>query len=359
MNKFRVVLLFVILTLPAACSKQSEKNGQTAISRVVFLSENYSVFIDTESELLAEPIELIRAGDGQFAVMDYGLNRIVLFDEYGNKTAEIGSTGSGPGEWNRMSGARNLLFTGEHFIVSNLGNFQFDIFDSAGEFIRSVTYPQYMNHQSVSVLENKKLVVASDGHDDALAVVIDLEKDGEILNRIGVPEAEAAEIPNFEKERLELASGELPERMKNHALVEAHDNGYILFMYATGELRNYNPEGELEWKSRIPEAITEPVFSLVREQNENGPVHSVFMLRYANDLFVQDDAVYLLTYAYPDLELEEQYLLRFDLHGELIGQYLLEPPAEHSMIVAMAAGEDGDYYFLDYTNAQIVHYKHQ
>lgn len=345
-----------MIGLSACNSETGSTNGYDEVIRGEFTPEKFTTVIDTDSGLLAEPIELIGAGEGRLAIMDYGLNRILLFDDEGNQLQEMGGTGSGPGEWSQMSGAGDLIFTGNHFIVSNRERFHFDIFDNEGSFERSVSYPRYMNYGSKAGIDENRLLVATQGHDDALAVVLDLSLDGEILKRIGTPEAEVPERPNLEEDRLKLAGGEIPGWMKNEALVGIDGEDYILFMYGMGELRRYSSDGERVWSRKIPNEITEPILRLVIEQNAESPPHSVFRLQYAREMRVTDDSIYLLTASFPDSGVSGAYLLRYSLEGELLEQKFVGQTSYESMIMAMLPGEDGSFHFLDYAGATLLRY---
>lgn len=352
---YRLSLFAISIILLISCgSEQDQQQSADDLFHHNIESGDYTVWIDAGSEKLAQPVEIIRAGEAGIAVMDYGFNRILLFDDEGNPIREIGGTGSGPGEWSQMSGAGNLIYQEGRFIASDRERFRFDLFEEEGDYIRSVDFPQYMTYRSKAGVGGYRLLTATQGRGDALAVILDLDRDGEVVKRIGTPEADAPEGLIIEEDRQMLASGEVPPHMKNNALVEVYEDGYVLFMYSAGEIRNYTHEGDLRWSSAMPESLTDPVFDFVSERNKESAPYTVFRLQYAFDMRVNDEQIYLLTTKFPDTELSDQYLLRYNMNGALTAKIRLEPNKEESMYVQVLPLEGNDALLIDYSHAEIV-----
>lgn len=56
-----------------------------------------------DDSILFIPVSYVQNGEGKFYVVDFGRNRIAVFDRNGNFIRAIGRTGEGPGEFNRLS----------------------------------------------------------------------------------------------------------------------------------------------------------------------------------------------------------------------------------------------------------------
>lgn len=355
---FATVLLSAILLL-MGCSGQEESKNPDPFTVTEIDSGSLVTVINTESGVLAGPTEIIRVGDGRIAVMDRGRNSVLLMNEEWEETGSFGSSGSGPGEWDERSGAGNLTFGNGRFVVSNRAMFRFDIYDSEGNFMASVPYAQYMNYQSKAMLPDGRLLVATAGQEDALAVVLNPEEEGNILMSFGNPEPLTSERINFEEERTALASGNVPPRLKNQAIVQSFNNGYLLLMNGLGELRYYSENGELAWSRPLPETVTEPIFNLVTEINEESRPHSIYPLQYAFDMKTMNGQVYVLTTTHPEAEEIRQRLLVYDDSGAPLHHYRFSHTAQEMVLHQMAPMPDGAVFFTDPMNAEIVRFTPQ
>jgi hypothetical protein len=353
--KAAALVLGFVFTISCSSGEQPEA-GDTRVTVTDIDSDSLSTVIDTESAVLAGPTEIIRTDDNRIAVMDRGRNSVLLMNEDWEETGSFGSTGSGPGEWDEMSGAGNLTYGNGRFIVSNRGSFRFDIYDSTGEFEKSVPYPEYMNYQWKAMLPDGQLMVATAGQEDALAVILDPEEEGSIRNTFGDPEPLETERINFEVERTALASGEVPPRLKNQAIVQAFGDGYLLMMNGLGELRYYSQNGDLAWTRPLPETVTSPILDLVVSINEEGRPHTIYPLQYAFDMKTVNGLVYVLTTTHPEAEEIRQRLMVYDESGSLVNHYRFSHSGQEMILHQMAPMPDGTVYFTDPMNAEIVQF---
>jgi hypothetical protein len=355
-SAIKSAILMASILIHTGCGNDDNALPETdQIDIQLITSDQIKTVIDTESVLLAGPVEIISVGEAHVAIMDRGLNRVMVFDLDGNETYSFGGTGSGPGEWDQMSGAGNLTTDNERFVVSNRSAFRFDVYDYNGNYVESISYPQYMNYESKSLLSDGRLLVATSGEEGSLAAILNLEKDGEIEKTFGDPEPFPGGRRNFEVERTMLAEGQIPPRMMNESLVQPLADGFVLLMNAMGELRFYNENGSLEWSSNIPEEITAPVLEFtILNNKENAAPHTVFPLRYAFDMQVYSDQIYILTTANPEEEYIKQHLLIFDSYGTLLEHYKFDLPAGERIMTSMVPYSERSLLFTDPMNSELV-----
>ncbi|PWN08009.1 hypothetical protein [Rhodohalobacter mucosus] len=353
---FFATFLLPAILLSIGCGGQGEPQNRDAVTVTDVDSNSLTTVIDTESGVLAGPTEIMRIDDGRFAVMDRGRNSVLLMNEEWEETGSFGSTGSGPGEWDEMRGAGNLIYGNGRFVVSNRAMFRFDFYDLQGNFMASVPYAQYMNYQSKAMLPDGRLLVATEGQEDALAVILGRDEEANIVSVFGEPEPLIMERVNIEAERTALASEELTPRLKNQAIVQAFGEGYLLMMNGLGELRYYSQDGDLVWTRPLPETVTSPIFDLVVRINEESRPHTMYPLEYAFDMKTANGLVYVLTATHTEAEEIRQRLLVYDESGSMVHHYRFNHSAQEMILHQMAPIPDGTVYFTDPLNAEIVQF---
>lgn len=355
MNKLFALLFAVILTV-SACTSEKPSDADAPGSPVVpdtLYWDSFKEIISTESGLLAMPYGLVPVEGSAFAVLDYGLNRVLVFDYDGNEVNAFGGSGGGPGEWDGYPSGLN--YKDGVFMVFNSGRIMFNLYDKSGGFMFSVPASRYMTISNFRLMPGKRLLVSTNGRDDALAVVIDLQDEGKTIKRIGTPDSETADIRDIESERQSLADGIIPPFAKNTALVEYDDDGYWLFMNGLGELRHYTNEGDLATRFGIPEDIKKPVFEHVVKMNRENPrPHTVFTLKYAVNFLKHGDKLFVLTRPYMDRGDLHQHLLVYTTQGKLYRHYVLEKDEMESVLFDFFLTGDNMLIGLDVSNARVL-----
>jgi hypothetical protein len=352
-----IFFIFLFKSCAFSGDNSNSKNNDLIIADTILVS-NLEPVVTTESGLLASPAELEIIDDGGFAVYDNRLNRVIIFNQQGTKELEFGSRGSGPGEWDHGGGARDLNYKNGYFLTEDQARFMFHIHNRKGEFIYSVQFPHYIvNYHKILVSEDR-LLVSTNGKEGALAILLDLNNDGEVLQKIGVPESEPLIIRNHEQERLAYANGEIPDDARNSALVAAGADAYYLFMNTLGELRRYSLEGELQWKISLPESIKEPIFDFVSRRNKDVRPNFVFSLDYAQDIKVVNEHIYVYM---PKLNQEAEDLhtriLVYDENGALVRHLIFDYSHEEFHLHEFGINTDDSIYFIDWISAQILRFQ--
>lgn len=335
----------------------SQKNESVIVDTL--LVSNLEPIVTMESGLLASPSELVILENGRFAVYDNRLRRILVFNQQGMKELEFGRSGSGPGEWDHGGGARDLNYKNGYFLTEDHARFMFHIHNRNGEYISSVHFPQYIANYHKILVSEDKLLVSTNGKEEALAILLDLDNEGEILKKIGLPESEPLPIRNHEQERVTYANGEIPEDAKNSALVAANVDAYYLFMNTLGELRRYSLEGELQWQRSLPQSIKKPIFDFVSQRNEEDVrTNTVFPLEYARDMKVVNDQIYVfMPKLHPEAEDVHTRIIVYNDDGELIRQLIFTFSWEEFYLGNFAINTDNTIYFIEWMSSQIIRFE--
>ncbi len=317
-----------------------------------------AIIVSTESALLGEPREIVSMNENHLAVYDHAYKKVIIFSRNGDKLDEFGNVGDGPGEWDSMSGATDLNYLSERFFTSNRGRFLYELYDRSGNHIRSITFPQYLNYSHKTLLPDNKLLVVTNGRENALAAVTDLNEEGSIIQKIGLPESEYTERRNFEQERITYSNGEIPGNDRNRALAAKGEDGYFIFMNALGELRHYSEDGELIFQKEIPDVIKNSVFDFIIHQNkEEARLHTVMPLEYAREMLIHDGLVYLfIPKPYPGAESLDFRMLIYNSDGELLKHYMFEDPENESFLYDFAISSDNNIYFIDVMRSKILEF---
>lgn len=352
---YRLLFNAACITL-FSCQSEPQQNHQ-ALAIDTLRIQDFEVVVSSESELLADPRDLaLRNGNG-FAVYDNGLNQIILLDKEGNKTHSFGQTGRGPGEWGRSFGATDLNFVDDQFLIYNRETYSFQLYDAVGQHLRTTRYEQQLNYNFKSLLPDQTVLVATDGRDSSLAVMLDLKDGGTILQKYGTPESEYMEMWQFEDERVSYSNGIVPPRALNDVLVAKTDEGAVLFFKATGELRHVSDEGAILFSQEIPATIKEPVFQhVVRQNKEFTRPHTLFPLEFADLMRVKNNLIYLFKMKKAESgDGLDSRILVYDMSGNMINHYVYSDPNNEAFIGMMVVSDDNEFYFID-SNARILKY---
>lgn len=352
------LFLFALIALVlASCEDYSGQQESQTIGIDTLQVSDLTTIVSTESALLGEPREIVSIDDNHFAVYDHAFKKIITFNSVGDKLDDFGKVGEGPGEWDSMSGASDLNFVSERFFTSNRGRFLFDLYDRSGNHIRSMSFPQYLNYSHKTLLPDNKLLVVTNGRENALATLMDLNEEGKVIQRIGLPESEYSERRNFEQERITYSNGEIPESDLNEALVAKGKDGYFLFMNTIGELRHYSDEGELIMQINIPEYIKRSRFDYVIHTNKELHENLVLPLRYAYEMKIHDNLIYLfMPKPDPDASELDVRMLVYDSDGELLKHYVFVDPEDEFFLYDFTIGNDNNIYFIDVMNSKILNF---
>lgn len=354
--KYYTFLFISCLFVFTACQNQSGNQDNKSVKTDSLDIGNLEKIITTESQLLGEPREIESLDENHLAVYDHGYKQIIVFNKDGEKKLAFGQTGDGPGEWGEMAGATDLDYQDQQFFTTNRSRFIFDLYDSEGNHLHSVPFPPYLSNTDKKLLSDDHLLIATDGRENSLAAVLDLQKDAEIVQRIGSPESEFAENRNHEEERITYAEGEIPENALNDVLVAKEEEGYFLFMNALGELRHYTDDGKRNMQLEIPNSIKEPIFNFVVTRNKDEvPEHTVVPLKYAKDIQVKNGLIYIyMPKPTPAVENLDSQLLVFNSDGEFLKHFIFQDPENKSFLYDFVIAEDDSIYLIDIMNARVL-----
>lgn len=355
-NQFFISSLILMVLAVSACNNEADPGATSSTTSDSLEIEALNIVISTESEILGEPREIVNMDEDHFAVYDHAYKKIMVFDKTGEKKYEFGNTGEGPGEWDPMSGATDVSFKKNKFLTSNRGRLLFDAFDREGNHLWAKSFPSYIPNSDKEWIDDHRILTSTFGKENTLAVVLDLNSDGKIINKVGEPATHYSERLNLDQERNSYANGKVPESAKNEVLVAALNQGYLLFVNSTGELKKYNEEGELLFTSQIPDSVKTPIFNYVVSKNKE--IQSpgvVFPLEYAKEMQVKNEHVYIFM---PKIGIEgnlpESRIIVFDLNGDLKNQFVFTDEASTSFLYDMVIDDKNMIFLIDVMNARVL-----
>lgn len=347
--------LFFLLLVLTSCQDneniQDRKLHQLAIDTLFI--DDFEMLISVESNLLAQPSQLAVIDENTFAVHDAGLGKIVVFDRNGEKLFEFGRAGSGPGEWD--PGFMGLDYYANRFILTDRNAFRFLLFDRDGTHLKTIEIPDYLRLADKKLLAENRVLSSSSGHQESLALILDLDENATIIERIGSPEVNPPETWNFDEIREVLSSGNIPDALRNEALVASSDKGFLILMNVLGELRYYDTDGQLRWQQVLPDEITGPLWDFVIKINQQTR-ESVFVNpMHSTNLQLMDDRIYLLTFKYPEADERDVRLLVYNLDGNLIRHtVLLDSDDEQRALWDFDVDDHHRLYFVDVAYGRIL-----
>jgi len=147
-------LLLLLIFLPAQVLAQKvkveQKNGVTIIQNpnkpvkvkgeptCLLFKEELSLGIEPNDEYLFESLRALRAdNDGNIIILDWGSNKILVFDKQGNFIKTFGKQGQGPGE---LAGpSRMRLKNGKEICILDSSNNRVSNFSINGECLYEVS----------------------------------------------------------------------------------------------------------------------------------------------------------------------------------------------------------------------------
>jgi hypothetical protein len=263
---FLFILLLSLFSCQGNESIQDRESFQVAIDTLYI--DEFEMLISVESDLLAQPNQLAIIDENTFAVHDQGLGKIIVFDQNGEMQYEFGRAGSGPGEWN-PSYIGTFDYFDNRFILTDRSTLRMLLFDREGTHIETtVDTPVDLRFADIKLLAESKVLLSSNGNEESLAHILNLDDNAAIIERIGSPEVNPPETFNFNEIRDVLSSGNIPDALQNVALVSGSEKGFPILMNVLGELRYYDLNGQLQWQQVLPDEITVPLWDFVIEKNQ-------------------------------------------------------------------------------------------
>lgn len=223
--------------------------------------------VTTASGLIGSPSDLALSRDGHLLLADRGFNRILVIPKDRSEPTFWGTEGDGPGEF-RQPWA--LTVSSDTLFVYDMRKRAVLVFRWPHEFIRAypVSVPQIARGRGMT--PHGELIVATNGQDSVLAVVVDSA--GLPVRGFGKPVAPPGAFLNFPEMKRQYSEGKVPSEHLNDVLPAVSIDGVLfLAFYATPEVRAYGPDGSLLWTRRFEEPIFDRNLRVVAQRNRENP----------------------------------------------------------------------------------------
>lgn len=245
--------------------------------------ENPLTLVSQESGLIASPRELALDSQGDLFVLDLIDQRIIRVSQEGQRKADVGRPGEGPGEFSRAFAMG--IDVADTIRVFDFGKGVVQVFATDGDYARE--YRAELGFPSgIEFGPAGELAYAGASESGQAGLVSVLDSNGGEADVIGTLVSKDTEIPQTLLEQLHQK--ELPDFMRNRSLpVFDQDGGLWLFLQTEGVLRHFGPDGvlDVEHEVVIPEmtVITDAYYSWYAS------VEQPDVLRYLDQ--VEDGAV--------------------------------------------------------------------
>lgn len=247
--------------------------------------------ISTESGAIAYVVDMDVSSSGLVYAADFQANQILRINPASADTFRIGRRGDGPGEFD---GPWAVRATSEGLLVVDRGNGRTQHLTDTGTYLSSAPVTPIVLRAFPYITSAGELVIGTNGRDSCLAILFD--GSGRVMRRIGVPVVAPPAIADFGAIKAAIRSGEIPDDIRNEALVAADSEGSVwVVLQSEAEVRKYDSQGALSWSL----IVDEPEMELARDEffrrnrAETNP-GSFYSLRYFRDLAVVGDELWLL-----------------------------------------------------------------
>lgn len=352
---FRWLFLVFLVPLMFACHQKEEFQFDT------ISADRFQNVANAEENVLAMPIRIEIIDNNRLAVLDPGMEEVLVFNINGEREFSFGGYGEGPGEWGDGSAA-NMHFgaAANRFIISDPARQMLHLYNGEGEVTQSLELEEYMIREDKALLSGDTLLVGTNGHEEALVQLLDLSNGLEPVGTIGEPAAEPESEMGMSVTReigASLADGELPEAIMNEALVAGSKNHVAIVLTALGEIRLHDTNGTEKWRKQLPDSVTEPLWDRAIEKNKEveNDAAAYTPLELAADVVIADDRVFVLTTGTKDPEDGiDQFLLVYSLDGERLESYRLEQQDKPLGLTDMVVSGNGELFITDAANARVV-----
>lgn len=157
------------------------KLSQTKLSVTTY--EGYYPAVSAHAyDFLYKPVRLAKDSRDHIHILDYGSNCIYEFDSDGDPLNQIGTKGSGPGDFLRPS---DFVITNDRLYVSEIGNFRIQQLSISGMPERFTR--KYLTQYSMTCDEDGLIYIAPlvyGGESQQIAVI---NNSGEVVRAFGTP----------------------------------------------------------------------------------------------------------------------------------------------------------------------------
>lgn len=267
------------------CAEVAEEAGEVRL-----VLTDLDTLVSTESGLIGMPFDLAVTASGAIAVADFQSQEITVI-EPDRTVRSIGQPGEGPGEF---AGVWGLQASGDDLLIVDRGNGRIQRMGLDGSYVESWPVTPLVRSSFPYVLRDGGVILGSMGRDSTLAYAF--EARGQEPRHIGLPVAPVPEMRDYALIREAISRGEIPDEIRNEALVAGRTDGRVWIALQTeAVLQAYSADGTLDWATKVqaPEMaeVQEQFFLRNRAEERRNRFYS---LRYFADLFPVDDELWVL-----------------------------------------------------------------
>jgi hypothetical protein len=229
--------------------------------------------------------------DGELWLADGQSHALVAVHPASGDWRTIGREGEGPGEFSGPSAVRALE---DQVIVVDRGNGRVQRLTTNGEFLGTAPTTPLVRSSFPFLLDDGSMLLSTRGRDSRLAVEFD--STGEERRSIGTPVVVPPQVANFAAIREQIREGQIPDDLRNEALVAGTNEGDVWIALSTeAEIRRYGPDGVLHWTAVLDEPeMPATRLEFFRRNNEEESPNRFYSLRYFRDIALAGEDLWVL-----------------------------------------------------------------
>lgn len=338
----------ILLFLAAGCGGPDDQRAAAgkAGTVVAIPASELQPFLTFEEDSIAGPADLALLPDGAVAVLDYKLNKVLVYSAGGRRRIAFGKEGKGPGEFTRPV---HIQQVGGHLYVGDQGQQVWQKFSPSGTFLETIRSDEStLSFQDIQLMDGLSFLVPANGRQNSLLIYKKGTDDQPLYFGKSMGDS-TAKVVNFQKNIQQAKNDEVPDLFKNMVHLGYDEHHFYAFLKSYGRLQQYDRSGQLQWESRLDLPFMQRLYEEFVEENKDGDPRSLRMLLYAYDMEITGNALYLLMNM---PEGEKQALLKLDKEGTILKQYRLDYPDGRFNGLAVASGQKA--YLVDTSMGRVM-----
>ncbi len=283
MANYLIPILFILLFL-YSCGKNGD---ETKITILTIDQAELVVSAETDPDI-ANPSIIRTAGSG-FYIYDFGIQKILYYDDEGNQQLKFGNEGQGPGEF---QGAAGFWVFDEEIILFDQRGAKFLHFGLEGTFLKEESIEREDFAPGLTMSSPGRFYIPVNGKDGKLVKQVD--KTSDIRFAFGEADIQETDFdPGIIRQSIER--GSLPDNMLGRVTIAAGYDRVYLFHTAVGKLQAYDTEGNLQAEIMLDLPVMEESKQEFFKQSRLAIEQGFFIFfSYINSMATTENGVALL-----------------------------------------------------------------
>lgn len=335
-----ISLGFLLLFILAGCTSEHNTGNSQDIESVPRTTiDSLNLLVGPESsQNISSPGSISILPNGNLAVLDTRLNKVLLFDSEGQQEIAFGERGKGPGEFvaPRMLQVRDSTINVIDVSLQRVNQYRLD-----GSFVQNYPLEREASHFGfITTGKANEYFSVTNGYQGKL-IGHHIAGIPDSSRYIGEAIVKNPPPVNDKKAFYKSASGEqIPQAIQNDLLMDYHEGDLYVFLKSLSRLQKYQ-YGSLIWDEKLEMPANKEIRQHFFDQITSS--ESRFgILKLVHDLAVTNNHVYLLWNSVGD---HPQTIVQVD-HAGNIQQIFELPQTEKRSFSNLAVDPDVQRFYL-------------